>query len=140
MNKYQAVQLLIQYLSQYDMEFVFHSEFINEIKELLSKNLAGQEKKFFNLMIKQLGFVQTMGKRVHEVNGNERLSNINFEIDLYSLHLNNNVFNIRFLIAFLPNDNPIFLAAFYERAGKKRTNYDSKIGVAKNRYLDFVER
>ncbi len=117
-----------------DTGFIFDSLFISDLKEIISKNLSGNKKQFFNLLTKQLNFVNDLRRNVDKADGNEKLKNTTATFDLYSLHLNGKNFNIRFLITFDKDDTPLFLVAFYERSGKRYTGYSKKIEIAIERY------
>ena len=138
MNKEKAFELLKEYLLEYNsLGFVFHSLFIKEFRNLL-KEASGHEKQIFSLLIKQLSFVKDMGVRVNEADSNEKLKGTNTNIDYYSLHIQDKIVNIRMLITFENNNTPLFLSAFYERAGKRVTNYDLWILVIKERYEEMI--
>ena len=47
MNILEALEILSGYLLKYDEKFIFHPEFIEDVRKLLRNELKGQEKKFF---------------------------------------------------------------------------------------------
>ena len=132
MNKEKALELLKNYLDEYGDGFVFHSSFICEFKEILLKNAQGAEKEVFNLLVKQLSFVNALGIRVDCADGNEKLKGMKAEQEYYSLHIQNKTVNIRLLMTF-KNEVPMFLAAFNEKEGKKTTDYSQWERVIKER-------
>ena len=132
MNKEKALELLKNYLDEYGDGFVFHSSFICEFKEILLKNAQGAEKEVFNLLVKQLSFVNALGIRVDCADGNEKLKGMKSEQEYYSLHIQNKTVNIRLLMTF-NNEVPMFLAAFNEKEGKKTTDYSQWERVIKER-------
>jgi len=132
MNKEKALELLKNYLDEYGDGFVFHSSFICEFKEILLKNAQGAEKEVFNLLVKQLSFVNALGIRVDCADGNEKLKGMKSEQEYYSLHIQNKTVNIRLLMTF-KNEVPMFLAAFNEKEGKKTTDYSQWERVIKER-------
>lgn len=132
MNKEKALELLKNYLDEYGDGFVFHSSFICEFKEILLKNAQGAEKEVFNLLVKQLSFVNALGIRVDCADGNEKLKGMKSEEEYYSLHIQNKTVNIRLLMTF-KNEVPMFLAAFNEKEGKKTTDYSQWERVIKER-------
>ena len=132
MNKEKALELLKNYLDEYGDGFVFHSSFICEFKEILLKNAQGAEKEVFNLLVKQLSFVNALGIRVDCADGNEKLKGMKSEEEYYSLHIQNKTVNIRLLMTF-KNEVPMFLAAFNEKEGKKTTDYSQWECVIKER-------
>ena len=63
---------------------------------------------------------------------------INREKTYYSLHAKGKNFNIRLLMTFNEDYTPVFLAAFYERSGKSKTNYSSWIDVLEQRFQETI--
>ena len=56
-----------------------------------------------------------------------------------SIHISSNQYNIRLLVRFDSNNNPVFLTAFEEKAGKKKSknSYSKHIPIAKERYEEL---
>lgn len=135
MNKKRALELLKENLEKYLVKgYLFHKRFIEELKSLL-KNVSGHEEELFALLIKQLNYVKVLGRGVAAADSNEIIKYM--ERDYYSLHLQAKNFNIRFLMTFDDDANPIFLAAFYERSGKKASDYSQWKGVLQQRYNEI---
>lgn len=135
MNKKEALKVLMEELEGYLVEgFRFHKYFIEEFKVLLAK-ASGHEKEIFILLVKQLNFVAVLGRQVHKSDGNEIIKYQ--RKTYYSLHLCGKNFNIRLLMTFDEKGNPLFLAAFYERAGKQATNYTEYTSVLDKRYEEM---
>lgn len=135
MNKKKALELLKENLEKYLVKgYLFHKRFIEELKSLLI-DVSGHEKELFALLIKQLDFVKVLGKEVGRADSNEIIKYM--EREYYSLHLQAKNFNIRFLMTFDDDENPIFLAAFYERSGKKASDYSQWKGVLQHRYNEI---
>ena len=132
-NSYLA-ELQESLTSYFKSGFIFDRLFIRDLKDILDNHISGNKKQFFNLLIKQLNYVNDLRRRVNEANSNEVLKNTNTNYDLYSLHLRSQHFNIRFLITFSGDDTPLFLLAFYEKSGKRRSSYSAKIEEVKKRY------
>ena len=132
MNREKVLELLKDFLLEYNKEFIFHRYFIEELKDILVKNANGSEKEVFNLLVKQLSFVKELGSRVNTADSNEILKGIKSEEDFYSLHIRNKTVNIRLIMSFY-EDVPIFLIAFYEREGKRATDYSKWEDVMKER-------
>lgn len=139
MNKKTAFDLLIKHLTEYNTQgFIFHSDFIKELRELITKHSAGHEKELFNIMIKQFGFVNTFNTMVNTTDSNEILKGLKNEMDFYSLHIENKFLNFRLLMTFTPENTPVFLVAFFEKSGKKVSSYDKYKPVLKTRYNQIV--
>ena len=98
-NSYLA-ELQESLTSYFKSGFIFDRLFIRDLKDILDNHISGNKKQFFNLLIKQLNYVNDLRRRVNEANSNEVLKNTNTNYDLYSLHLRSQHFNIRFLITF----------------------------------------
>lgn len=135
MNKKEALKVLAKNLEEYLQQgFRFHSAFMKEFKELLH-NASGNEKEIFSLLIKQLNFVKLLKNQVYTADGNEIIKYL--EKEYYSLHLSGKNFNFRLIMTLDEKDNPVFLAAFYERAGKKVSDYTQWKKVLANRYSEM---
>ncbi|GFI60907.1 hypothetical protein IMSAG049_00056 [Clostridiales bacterium] len=107
---------------------------MKEFKELLH-NASGNEKEIFSLLIKQLNFVKMFKNQVYKADGNEIIKYL--EDEYYSLHLSGKNFNFRLLMTFDEKNNPIFLAAFYERQGKRASDYTQWKEVLAKRYREM---
>ena len=68
--------------------------------------------------------------------------NINYgeNTSLYSLHMQSKNYNVRLLISFDDDKNPLFLSAFYERSGKKKTGYEAYTPTANARRNEMLGR
>lgn len=132
MNKDEAFKLLELYLG----EFEKHPLFIKELQDLLKKELKGKEKQFFPMLITQLNNLRSFGIAIAQVDGHERLKGDG--CDFYSIHIQRKEFNVRLLVYIAGNGEPYLLSAFYERGGKKKTDYSEKIKVLKSRLADMI--
>lgn len=138
MNFKEALKELLKQLDDYPA-FGFCELFIIDIKELLSKELRGKEKDFFDQLVVQLDNIKSFKRDIATVGQNEILAHISAEIPLYSIHIKKgNKYNIRLLMCF-DEETPTFLCAFYERSGKKRTSYKRFIDKALERYAMLKE-
>ena len=132
MNKKQVLAELVKNLEECsERGYVFHPKFMNEFQVLL-KNATGNEKEIFTLLVKQLNFLKELGTNVCKADSNEIIKYQ--DRDYYSLHLSGKNFNFRLLMAFDEKDTPKFLVAFYERAGKKKTDYAQYKKVLDSRF------
>lgn len=135
MKKEEIIQMLQECLEEGNQNgFVFHKQFLQELGALL-KNASGSEKEIFNLLVRQLGYVRDFNRRVNEVDSNEIIKHT--KRCYYSLHLQGGRFNIRLIISFMMDNTPVFLVAFYERSGKKKTNYSNYIEILDNRFKEI---
>ena len=145
MNKNEALKLLLEYLTSVQNDFVIHPDFIEDMKILLKKELKGVEVKFFQQMVTQLENINHFRKKVHTVANNEILSGIGRDSngqpwELYSIHLTlGGNFNVRFIIKFDESTTPYLLYAFYERKGKKKTDYTIPVKISQKRYLELKD-
>ena len=137
MNKKDALLRLAQSLEDYLQQgFLFHPHFMKEFKKLLS-DTKGNEKEVFALLIKQLNYVKVLKNQVYTADGNEIIKYLDREF--YSLHLSGKNFNLRLLMTFDDENVPIFLAAFYERSGKRASDYTPWKRVLANRYAEMKQ-
>lgn len=132
MNTRDAIHQLLIYLE----DFQVHPRFIKELSALLKKELKGKEQKFFTLLITQLKNIQEFGSMIYMIDSNEKLFK-NKEI-FYSIHLQQAQFNVRLLIH-ISDTNAQLLAAFYERSGKKSTDYTQYIEVLEHRLDELTK-
>ena len=122
MNKKQVLAELVKNLEECsERGYVFHPKFMYEFQVLL-KNATGNEKEI----------LKELGTNVCKADSNEIIKNQ--DRDYYSLHLSGKNFNFRLLMAFDEKDTPKFLVAFYERAGKKKTDYTQYKKVLDSRF------
>ena len=119
-------ETVLRYIISLIGSFTYDPHLPDELVEILAK--SGHETAFYKLMTTRL--IQLLSERLNAVRLEE------FEKlggGLYSMHFASKGFNIRILYCFLPNGEPALLRAFYERAGKRRTDYSSQIPIAASR-------
>ena len=133
MNKDEALKLLEEYLGN----FAIHPLFFKELTALLQKDLKGKEKQFFDILIRQLGYLSCYGLAIASIDSHERLQGDGH--DFFSIHLQRQQFNIRFLVYIDNNGKSFLLSAFNERAGNKATDYSHKIPTLQERLNYFKE-
>lgn len=133
MNTKEALALLIGELN----EFRLHKRFIKELSALLKKELKGKEERFFKILITQLKNIKDFGVMVHTVDDNEIIHG--GDGHFYSIHFQQSQFNVRFLIYIFDDGTAYFLSAFYERSGKKATDYTRHIPSLEQRLKDLKE-
>lgn len=122
MNKKDALEFLIAALGG----FLRHPLLLQEIAAIIAG--TGYELGFYNLLIKRLAMLSRMGALATQHEEFESLGN-----GLFSMHLAAKKFNIRILYSFMPNRQPVLLLAFYERGGKRKTNYEPHLTPAQQR-------
>lgn len=117
-------------------EFTLHIRFVDELNKLLKKELSGKEDIFFKILISQLNNIKTFRNMIHTVDSHEQLKGMDGHY--YSIHLQQSQFNIRMLVN-IPDDGTVyFLCAFYERSGKKHTNYSNYTPVLIQRLNELL--
>lgn len=109
-----------------------HPRMIEELMELIAE--SGVELQFLNLLLTRLKQLKANGAQAVKMEEFESLGD-----RLFSMHLAKANFNIRILYTFLPNRKPCLLLCFYERSGKRATDYTNKIPTALNRYSEKLE-
>lgn len=133
MNTKEALSILIRELG----EFPVHPRFMDELISLLKKELKGKEARFFKLLITQLKNVKDFGIMVHTVDNNEKIHG--GDGHFYSIHLQQSQFNVRLLVYICDDGTAYFLSAFYERSGKRASDYTKNITVLSTR-LEEMKR
>ena len=128
MNRDNILEYLLKHLSQ----FSCHNNFFAEVIALIYG--SGYEKRFFALLTTRLRQLSVMGAQAVKLEEFERINE-----QLYSMHFQGRGFNIRFMYSFLPNGEPVFLVPFYERSGKRKTDYTPYIPVATARLEEMKE-
>lgn len=113
-----------------------HKSFIKEISSLLKKELSGKEKTFFKILFTQLAHINTFGRMIYTVDGHERLKGTDGLY--YSIHLQQSQFNVRLLIRITESNTVYFLCAFYERSGKKNTDYSTYTNILDQRFAELL--
>lgn len=127
MNKDNVLELLLALLG----DVVFSSRLVQEIVDIIAKN--GQEANFVKTLALRLRMLSMLGLQATQAKTFEPIQD-----GIYSMHLDNKVYNIRILYAFLPDQQPALLLAFYERGGKRKTDYTPYIEPAKARLKELI--
>lgn len=128
MNKDKVLEFLRKYLGEYRCFDLL----IAELCDLMAK--SGNEPEVFRLLVLRLKQLSTLG---HNATNMEEFENIGRGI--YSMHLSGKGYNIRILYGFLTNNMPCLLLAFYERGGKRKTDYTSYLDPAAMRLSKMKE-
>ena len=126
---------ILAYLGEYLGTFRCHANLFGDIVDIIAR--SGYERSFFALLIVQLRILAAQGQNAIQFPGFERLKHA--EGELYSMHLDGRDFNLRILYSFLPDHTPVLLTTFFERAGKRTSDYTPYIPAAKER-LDHERR
>ncbi|MCD8124711.1 MAG: hypothetical protein LUE23_06710 [Lachnospiraceae bacterium] len=133
MNTQDMLELLYNALSL--SGFIFHNQFLEELTELLKKDLKGKESIFFKQLTTQLKNIKSFGADIGKVDGHERLKGGGGHY--HSIHFKHSQFNVRFIIRIDSDGVTYFLCAFNERAGKRQTDYSAYIDVMARRYEEL---
>lgn len=120
---------ILSYLEEYLGTFRCHANLFGDIVDIIAR--SGYERSFFALLIVQLRILAAQGRNAILFPGFERLKHA--EGELYSMHLDGRDFNLRILYSFLPDHTPVLLTTFFERAGKRTSDYTPYIPAAKER-------
>lgn len=89
---------------------------VSELVKIVAE--TGNERSVFKIFIQRLFLLQSLGALAVQHKEFESIGD-----GLFSMHLAGRNFNIRILYSFLPNRQPVLLLAFYERGGKRKTDY-----------------
>jgi len=120
MTKDELLTQLANFLETYkDCNYIFHKEFITELVNIATS-------------------VSYHKHRIYTIDSHEHLKWKN--TSLYSLHMQSKNYNVRLLISFDDDKNPLFLSAFYERSGKKKTGYEAYTPTANARRNEMLGR
>lgn len=128
MNKDDTLNYLLSYLG----DFLYHENLINELLKLIA--VSGSELQFFKLLVVRLRHLSSLGVLAVKLKEFEQINS-----ELYSMHFAGTNFNIRILYSFMPNGRPVLLIPFYERAGKRKTDYTPYIEPALSRLATLRE-
>ena len=115
MNKQQVEDWLRYHL----VEFIVHWRLFSELLDILAK--SGVERVFFKQLVKNLDILRDKGMLATKCKDFEPI-----EHSLYSMHFD-----------FRDDEEPVLLLAFYERGGKRRTDYSSYIKPACDRLAEM---
>ena len=124
MNKQEALRRLAELLGSFSISL--HPAVLDEIMSIITN--SGCESRVFATLSKRLFFLSEYGNQAQFYH--EEFEHLGRGI--YSMHVAVASLNIRVLYAFRDPDT-ILLLAFYERGGKKKTDYTSKIKEAEKR-------
>lgn len=120
---------ILSYLEEYLGTFRCHTNLFDDIVDIIAR--SGYERSFFALLVVQLRILAAQGQNAIQFPGFERLKHAGGE--LYSMHLDGRDFNLRILYSFLPDHTPVLLTTFFERGGKRTSDYTPYIPAAKER-------
>lgn len=128
MDKDSVLNLLVSFLG----DICRSSQLISEILDLIAE--TGCENEFFKTLVLRLRMLAMLGARATQAKEFEPIGD-----GLFSMHLTGRNYNIRILYSFLQNRKPALLLAFYERAGKRKTDYTPYMEPAKARLQELKE-
>lgn len=111
--------------------FCIHEKFIDELAYILRS--SGIERSFFKKLEFCLRFLSLYGAQAVQ---HEEFESIGSGI--FSMHVDGKGYNVRILYGFLHDQSPALLLAFFERSGKRKTDYQSHIAPAVSR-LEMME-
>jgi len=128
MNKKQVYEWLRALLEPY----ITHDLMLAELVRIISG--SGYESRFYAQLVSRLIFLANHGIIALQQKEFERLND-----SLFSMHISSKGYNIRILFSFFPNGKPVLLLAFYEREGKKKTDYTTYLSPALTRFNALLE-
>ncbi len=127
MNKQQLLDCLEKFLSTIQA----HPKLYPELIHLLAK--SGVEQKFLRLFATRISQEHELGIDAIKLEEFERI-----EDGVNSMHVSvSSQLNLRILYSYLSNGSLVLLHAFYERGGKRKTDYSSALPVAKRRLKEM---
>lgn len=125
MNKEEALNQLAELLSG----FTIHHKACAEILSYIQG--SGAETSVFSVLAQRLTFLKDQKHQATKHKEFELLKG-----GIYSMHIATSSINLRILYAFR-NSDIVLLCAFFEREGKKRTDYTSRIPEAQARLAEL---
>ena len=128
MNRKQVIEMLLSVLGSFRLS----ERFTKELIEIITG--SGYEERFLKLLIARLTTLTYNGVNAIRYKEFERINEV-----IFSMHISSRGFNIRVLYSFLKNGDPVLLLPFYEREGKKKTDYSTFIDPAENRLSAFIK-
>ena len=135
LNEQEARDLLLNLLLQYRDVLIPDSGFIEDLLDLLSS--SGVEKRLFSKLTDYIKKLCTYGEAAIGGRG-DPMEHLSGYANLNAMRFLFDGSNIRILFAFL--DGKIYLlCAFYERKGKRNTEYSSYIPIALQRLDELLE-
>ncbi len=111
-----------------------HPDFIDEFLGLIVG--TGQEKRVVTKLITKLQMISDLGLSLYT---NQEFEHLSGHPNLYSLHIETGNLNIRILYCYVLRKQ-VWLHAYFERSGKKVTEYESHIPTANRRMREFKNR
>lgn len=114
-------------------DIIIHQDLLKDLAGLL--NNAGIKKEFLAKFKKNLSVLSEYSTKAHLLSSNQ-FERLKKDDNLFSMHIKGKTFNIRIIYSFL-SDNTILLHGFYERSGKRSTDYFKAIDIAKQRLDEF---
>ena len=128
MNRKNILTELMELLSGIDL----HASLVDEIIDIIAK--SGNEPQIFKQFKKLLRILLALG-----INAVQHLEFERLNETLYSMHIDGKGYNLRILYAFLSSGTPTLLLCFYEREGKRVTDYTTYLDHAKARLKERLE-
>lgn len=113
----------------------FHPKLISDILDIISN--SGNEAEFLSKFSTRLKFLNNYKEKAH-LQRDKNFEKLKKCSDLYSMHVDCSKHNIRIIYSFL-NNGTVLLYGFYERAGKRVTDYSSAIPDSLKRYKEMEE-
>lgn len=113
--------------------FIIHPELITDLTEIISN--SGAEKSFLSKLKYALNFLKRYGITAH-IQPTSQFEKLMETTDLFSMHIEGKAFNVRIIYSFA-DDGTILLHGFYERQGKRATDYSSAVPTAQRRKAEM---
>lgn len=118
------------------MPVVLHPEFASEFSSLVQN--TGLEDRIARVLLSRMELIRTCGLDFLCSSGNRDFEKLRGSAaGLYSIHIKGNNMNYRVLLT-CTSSGKILLHTFYERGGKKNTNYAKAIEIAKKRMQELT--
>lgn len=134
MNKVRARQLFAKMFAGLK-DVYFHPDLLNDIESLIFG--SGRENEFFSLLLAHITLL--CEQKLSLIRSSHKSFEALIGIGLYSMHLQKRDFNIRMIFSFSDHNEIVLLHAFYERSGKRKTEYSAHIPISQERLKQMTE-
>lgn len=116
-------------------DFKYHPDFIDDLSDILdnSGKIDAFAGKFFTALVNLSNYKETTHKVLYT--NFEQLKQVD---NMYSMHVKVKNCNARVLYSFL-SDGTVLLHCFYERGGKKNTDYTKALKIAEIRRTELTK-
>lgn len=139
-----VLQTFKQKLLEKNHDLFIHPYFKSDLEKLLKKDIKTNKNKFGTDFLKHLSNIVEFGKDIYHVDHHEILKNMGNDTfgnpyEIYSIHISSIEYNVRLLLSFDDEQNPLLLTIFNEKSDSYVSSYESYKKLAKKRKDDLMK-